>query len=52
MRSQYQSLDELYAGLTRYFHYYTTQRPHQKLGYKTPEKVYAQGVGESEVVLC
>ena len=31
---------ELYAGLTRYFHFYNTQRYHQSLGNLTPEQVY------------
>ena len=31
---------ELYAGLTRYFHFYNTQRYHQSLGNRTPEQVY------------
>ena len=31
---------ELYAGLTRYFHFYNTQRYHQSLGNQTPEQVY------------
>jgi putative transposase len=37
---QYANVNELYAGLTRYFHYYNTQRPHQALGYQTPESIY------------
>ena len=37
---QYANVSELYAGLTRYFHHYNTQRPHQALGYKTPESIY------------
>jgi transposase InsO family protein len=31
---------ELYAGVTRYFHHDNSQRPHQALGYKTPEAIY------------
>ncbi len=37
---QYANVSDLYAGLTRYFHHYNTQRPHQALGYKTPEAIY------------
>ena len=37
---QYANVSELYAGLTRYFYHYNTQRPHQALGYKTPESIY------------
>jgi putative transposase len=36
----YANVSELYAGVTRYFHHYNTQRPHQALGYKTPEAIY------------
>lgn len=37
---QYASVAELHSGLTRYFHYYNTQRPHQALGYLTPDTIY------------
>jgi putative transposase len=37
---QYTSVAELHAGLTRYFHHYNTQRPHQALGYQTPDAIY------------
>lgn len=37
---QYASVADLHAGLTRYFHYYNTQRPHQALGYQTPNLIY------------
>ena len=37
---QYASVAELHSGLTRYFHYYNTQRPHQALGYLTPDAIY------------
>ena len=37
---QYANVNELYAGVTRYFHHYNAQRPHQALGYKTPEAIY------------
>lgn len=30
----------LYQGLKEYFRFYNTERPHQSLGYKTPEWVY------------
>lgn len=39
----YQSVPETRAGLSRYFQYYNTRRPHQALEYKTPSEVhYAQ----------
>lgn len=31
---------ELSKGLQEYIHYYNSQRPHQSLGYKTPDQVY------------
>jgi putative transposase len=31
---------DLRAGLTDYFHFYNTERPHQSLGYRTPQEVY------------
>jgi putative transposase len=30
-----------YHGLARYLGFYNTERPHQALGYRTPEEVYA-----------
>lgn len=40
---RYQTGRELRAGLTKYFHYYNHQRPHQSLGYLTPAKVLVEG---------
>jgi len=31
------------SGLTRYFHFYNNERPHQALGYKTAHEVYQNG---------
>jgi putative transposase len=31
---------ELREGLTHYFRFYHTERPHQALGYRTPEEVH------------
>lgn len=41
------SLPDLLMGLTQYFAFYNTERPHQALGYATPDQVYrtAQGGG-------
>jgi putative transposase len=36
----YETSADLYHGLTRYFEYYSTQRPHQSLNGKTPKSVY------------
>lgn len=41
----YETLPELLTGLTEYFVFYNTQRPHQSLGYRTPEKVHQSGQG-------
>jgi len=50
---QYANLNDLYTGLTRYFHYYNTQRPHQALGYRTPESIYyAELALAKEVAHC
>jgi putative transposase len=36
---------ELKHGLAKYFDLYNTERPHQSLGYRTPDEVYASGTG-------
>lgn len=36
----YANVPEAINGLNRYFKFYNTQRPHQSLGYRTPEQVY------------
>jgi putative transposase len=41
----YASLPELLLGLTEYFVFYNGERPHQSLGYRTPEAVYHAGTG-------
>ena len=38
----YTSMSEVYDGLTEYFTFYNTERPHQSLGYQTPDAVYYQ----------
>ena len=32
-------------GLTQYFAFYNSERPHQSLGYSTPDEVYRSGEG-------
>jgi putative transposase len=41
----YASLPELLLGLTEYFVFYNGERPHQSLGYRTPEDVHRSGDG-------
>jgi len=41
----YVSLPELLLGLTAYFAFYNGERPHQSLGYRTPEEVHRSGSG-------
>jgi putative transposase len=38
----YETVDELYQGLTSYFSFYGRERPHQALKYRTPWEVYHQ----------
>lgn len=37
---EFNTLAEVRAGLTEYFTFYNTKRPHQSLDYQTPEVVY------------
>jgi putative transposase len=41
----YASLPELLLGLTAYFAFYTGERPHRSLGYRTPAEVHRSGDG-------
>jgi putative transposase len=41
----YASLSELLLGLRAYFAFYNHERPHQSLGYRTPDLVYHSGEG-------
>jgi putative transposase len=41
----YASLPELRLGLSAYFAFYNGERPHQGLGYRTPEAVHRSGEG-------
>jgi len=38
---EYENVDELYIGLSDYFAFYATQRPHQGLNNRTPFEVYS-----------
>ena len=41
----YATMSELLIGLTEYFVLYNTERPHQSLGYETPDEVYRTATG-------
>lgn len=47
----YSTMDELLLGLTRYFAFYNSERPHQALGYKTPDEVYQKAVGGGAIIV-
>jgi putative transposase len=36
----YETMREAREGLTAYFRFYNTERPHQALGHRTPAEVY------------
>src|SRR5262249_48554197 len=38
----YETVDDSMRNLKRYFKFYNRERPHQSLGYKTPEQVYKE----------
>ena len=37
---EYEEVDDVYEGLSRYFAWYDRERPHQALNYRTPHAVY------------
>jgi putative transposase len=41
----YATMSDLLIGLTEYFVLYNTERPHQSLGYDTPDEVYRTASG-------
>lgn len=46
----YSTITELILGLTAYFAYYNAERPHQSLGYLTPNAVYATRQGGGAMI--
>jgi putative transposase len=46
----YETLSELFMGLSEYFPFYNGERPHQGLGYRTPDDVHVSGKGGGVVV--
>jgi putative transposase len=47
----YATVSELLLGLSDYFVLYNSQRPHQALQYKTPDVVYASGIGGGALII-
>ena len=47
----YATMGELTVGLTKYFSFYNNERPHQSLGYQTPDVVYASGKGGGAIIV-
>ena len=47
----YGSMVDLTLGLTEYFVFYNRERPHQSLGYKTPDTVYRTAIDGGAVIV-
>lgn len=47
----YATMDELRVGLTEYFALYNFERPHQSLGYETPDVVYRTAMGGGAMIV-
>ncbi|WP_027868083.1 integrase core domain-containing protein, partial [Massilia alkalitolerans] len=47
----YANMAELTVGLAQYFAFYNAERPHQALGYETPDHVYIAGVGGGALIV-
>ena len=47
----YASMSDLLLGLTEYFVYYNTERPHQSLNYNTPDQVYWTANGGGAMIV-
>jgi len=47
----YASMKELMSGLTEYFRFYNSERPHQSLGQQTPDEVYQTATGGGAVIV-
>ena len=47
----YANMAELTVGLAQYFAFYNAERPHQSLGYQTPDHVYRSGVGGGALIV-
>jgi putative transposase len=47
----YATIGELMAGLDEYFTFYNGERPHQSLGFNTPDIVYRTGLGGGALII-
>lgn len=47
----YANMAELTVGLAQYFAFYNAERPHQALGYETPNHVHRTGVGGGALIV-
>jgi putative transposase len=47
----YATMGELLVGLTKYFTFYNEERPHQGLGYETPNTVYETAAGGGAMIV-
>jgi putative transposase len=47
----YANMAELTVGLAQYFAFYNGARPHQALGYETPDDVYRIGAGGGALII-
>ena len=47
----YANMGELMVGLAAYMSFYNAERPHQSLGYATPDQVYRSGMGGGAMIL-
>jgi putative transposase len=47
----YASMGELLVGLAQYFVFYNGERPHQSLGYMTPDVVYRTAIGGGAMIV-
>ena len=48
---KHENMPDLMMGLTHYFLFYNTKRPHQSLGYGTPNVVYQTGEGGGATIV-
>ncbi len=47
----YATMSELLIGLTKYFIFYNTERPHQSMSYDTPDQVYRTASGGGAMIV-